>query len=57
MSLRDKIKEIVKKHLKETSATGTGSGFTAGSGENYATPFAFNPKKELKELNISTTIN
>jgi hypothetical protein len=48
MSLRDKIKEIVKKHLKETSATGTGSGFTAGSGVNYATPFAFNPKKGAK---------
>lgn len=48
MSLRDKIKEIVKKHLKEISATGTGSGFTAGSGVNYATPFAFNPKKGAK---------
>ena len=48
MSLRNKIKEIIKKHLDETSATGTGSGFTAGSGENYATPFAFNPKKGAK---------
>jgi len=57
MSLRDKIKEIIKKHLDETSATGTGSGFTAGSGANYATPFAFNPKKVLKVLNISTIIN
>ena len=48
MSLKDRIREIVKKHLDEMSATGTGSGFTAGSGANYATPFAFNPKKGAK---------
>jgi len=43
---KDKIKEIIRKRLKEMSATGTGSSFTAGSGENYATPNAFNPNKK-----------
>jgi hypothetical protein len=37
------------KSLAEMSATGTGSGFTSGTeGENYATPFAFNPNKKAK---------
>ena len=49
MSLKDKIKEIIKKHINEESATGTGSGFTAGSGANYATTIAFNPKKRAKD--------
>jgi len=44
----DKIKEIVLKKLKETSATGTGASFTPGTGANYATPFAFNPNKKAK---------
>lgn len=48
MSKVDKIKELISKRIKEMSATGTGSGFTAGSGANYATPFAFNPKKGAK---------
>jgi hypothetical protein len=34
------------KKLKEVSATGTGASFTPGSGEQVATPFAFNPNKK-----------
>ena len=40
MSKRDKIVDLVKKRLKEESATGTGASFTTGTGENYATPVA-----------------
>ena len=46
MSKRDKIKDLVSKRLKEKSATGTGASFTPGTGENYATPTAFNPNKK-----------
>jgi hypothetical protein len=46
--MKDRIREIVRKILKEMSATGTGASFTPGSGENYATPFAFNPNKKAK---------
>ena len=36
------LKEIIRKKLKEISATNQGgSSFSAGSGETYATPFAF----------------
>ena len=48
MSKREKIKELIKKQIKEMSATGTGASFTAGAGENYATPYAFNPNKKAK---------
>ena len=48
MSTKEKIKELIQKRLKEESATGTGSSFTAGAGENYATPTAFNPNKKAK---------
>lgn len=41
-----------KKSLrKEQSTTGGGAGaagFTAGTGAQYATPFAFNPNKKAK---------
>jgi hypothetical protein len=46
MSKQDKIKNLVSKRLKEMSATGTGASFTPGTGENYATPTAFNPNKK-----------
>jgi hypothetical protein len=37
------------KSIAETSTTGGNSGFTSGTeGENYATPFAFNPNKKAK---------
>jgi hypothetical protein len=45
------LKELVRKHLKEMSATGAGAGagtFTPGTGANYATPNAFNPNKKAK---------
>ena len=48
MSKKEKIKELIRKRLKEESATGTGASFTAGAGENYATPYAFNPNKKAK---------
>ena len=48
MSKKDKIRNLIRKRLKEMSATGTGASFTPGSGENYATPFAFNPNKQAK---------
>ncbi len=41
MNLKDRIREIVKKHLDEMSATGTGSSFNSGpNGENSSTPVA-----------------
>jgi hypothetical protein len=45
----DKIKEIIRKKLKEISATGQGgAAFNAGQGENYATPKAFNKNTNAK---------
>jgi len=38
----------LKQKVKEESITGTGASFTAGQGENYATPFAFNKKTNAK---------
>ena len=46
--MKERIREIVRRMLKEMSATGTGASFTPGTGENYATPFAFNPNKKAK---------
>jgi hypothetical protein len=48
MSTKEKIRELIRNQLKEMSATGTGASFTAGAGENYATPYAFNPNKKAK---------
>jgi len=48
MDKKEKIKELIQTKLKEISATGTGASFTAGSGKNYATPYAFNPNKKAK---------
>ena len=50
MSKVDKIKELIQKRLKEESATGTGSSFTAGTGENYATPVAGKAKNYYYKL-------
>jgi hypothetical protein len=45
----DKLKEIIRKKLKEMSATNTGgASFTAGTGEGYATPAAFASKTNAK---------
>jgi hypothetical protein len=45
----DKLKEIIRKKLKEISATGQGgASFTAGQGEGYATPAAFSSKTNSK---------
>ena len=45
----DRIKEIVRKKLKEMSATNqSGASFTPGEGANYATPTVFNKNKKAK---------
>jgi len=45
----DRIKEIVRKKLKEMSATNqSGASFTPGEGANYATPTVFNKNKNAK---------
>ena len=45
----DRIKEIVRKKLKEMSATNQGgASFTPGQGANYATPTVFNKNKKAK---------
>ena len=45
----DKFKEIIRKKLKEMSATGQGgASFSAGQGEGYATPAAFASKTNSK---------
>ena len=44
-----KLKEIIRKKLKEMSATGAGgASFTAGQGEGYSTPAAFASKTNSK---------
>jgi hypothetical protein len=45
----DKIKEIIRKKLKEMSATNVGgASFSGGEGANYATPAAFSSKTDSK---------
>ena len=48
--LRELIRELIKTELEEANTTGTGTSFNAGSGEAYATPFAF-AKKGKKTKN------
>ena len=56
------LKEIIRKKLKEMSATNQGgSSFSAGSGETYATPFAFSktskPPKYYYKLGYKSVPN
>jgi len=45
----DRLKEIIRKKLAEMSATNMGgASFTAGQGDNYATPAAFAKKTNSK---------
>lgn len=45
----DKLREIIRKRLKEMSATAQGgASFSPGEGANYATPAAFNKNKNAK---------
>jgi len=45
----NKIKEIIRKKLKEMSATNVGgASFSGGEGANYATPAAFSSKTNSK---------
>jgi len=45
----DRIKEIVRKKLKEMSATNQGgASFSPGEGANYASPSVFNKNKNAK---------
>jgi hypothetical protein len=46
MASNKQLADKLAKKLKEISATGTGASFTPGSGEQTATPFAFNPNKK-----------
>jgi hypothetical protein len=43
-----RLKEIIYKKLKETSATGTGASVSTGAGEGVVTKYAFNPNKKAK---------
>ena len=48
---KKQLKEIIRKVVTEISATGggvAGAGMSIGAGEQYATPFAFNPNKKAK---------
>jgi len=45
----DKLKELIRKQLKEMSATNQGgASFTPGEGANYTPPVAFNKNKKAK---------
>jgi hypothetical protein len=44
--LRKLIRELIKTELEESNTTGTGTTVSAGSGEAYATPFAFRGKEK-----------
>ena len=51
MKTKEKLRELIRKTIKEMSATGAGAGaghFTPGTGAQYATPAAFNPNKKAK---------
>jgi hypothetical protein len=51
MSKIDRIKDIIRKRLKEESATGTGASFNSGnSGENYAPVAGEAPNYYVKKL-------
>ena len=43
---KDREELFHKEDLEETSTTGTGTSFNAGSGEGYMTPNAFKKKKK-----------
>jgi hypothetical protein len=45
---KSEIVKAVKEVLQEMSMTGGGASFTPGSGEQYATPFAFSKKGQGK---------
>ena len=44
----DKYQYKINNKVKEASMTGTGASFSPGSGENYATPYAFNKNTNAK---------
>jgi hypothetical protein len=45
---RSEVVKAVQEVLQETSMTGGGASFAPGSGEHYATPFAFSKKGQGK---------
>ena len=47
----EQIELLVRKKLKEISATGTGASFTPGEGGQYATPYAFTGTKKTPKSN------
>lgn len=54
MKLEEKIRKIVRKHLEETSATGTGSSVTPGEGIGVATKYAYSKNPKGTEYNYYT---
>ena len=50
-ALKSAIKAYALEIMKEENATGSGASFSAGSGENYASPFAFGGKGIKKGSN------
>ena len=46
--LANQIQDFEPTDMDEISATGTGASFQAGSGEGYATPYAFKKKRKNK---------
>ena len=44
--IKEAVKKMLRKHLDEESSTGTGASFSAGQGEQYATPKAFAPNSK-----------
>jgi hypothetical protein len=50
--LRELIRELIKSEIDEANVTGTGTTVSAGSGEAYATPYAFRGKKSKKNRGL-----
>ena len=50
--LKTLIRELIKTELEEINslaARGSGATFTAGAGDEYATPFAFKKKRKKRK--------
>lgn len=44
-TLKEKLRKYIQEYLQELSSTGTGASFTAGEGEQFASPKAFSKSK------------
>ncbi len=43
--LKEVLKKFIRQYMEEESSTGNGASFSAGAGEQYATPKAFGKSK------------